>query len=59
MATQSLLRKERFSIDLEFKCAFASGYEHKFVYDVLVIKKYILRQTDGTCGIISRHAIFK
>ena len=59
MTPQLLLRVEHLVVHLKFERPFAASNKRKFINDVLVVAQNIIRHTDGTRCIVSRHAIFK
>ena len=59
MTPQLLLGVEQLIVHFELKCPFTTGNKCKLFDDVLVIAQNIIRHTDGTRCIVSRHAIFK
>ena len=59
MTAQLFFRVKRLVIYLKLKSTFTTRNKRKFFNDVLVVAQNIIRHTDGTRCIISRHAIFK
>ena len=50
---------QQFPIYLKFKSTTSAGDKSEFMYDMLVIGYDLVRHTDGTGTVVSRHAIFK
>ena len=59
MTPNLLLRVKQLIVYLKLKRALAASNKREFFNDVLVIAQNIIRHTDGTCCIVSGHAIFK
>jgi hypothetical protein len=58
VAAQFLLGIEELVINPELKRAFGAGYEGEAFDKMLIVLEDVIRRTDGSFAIVSRHAVF-
>jgi hypothetical protein len=59
MATQFFLGVKKFAINFELEGSLSAHDEPVIFNDMLIVGYNVVRHTDGSCGIVSRHAVFE